>query len=141
MAIRAHVKLGSALRVSLNAGEALDMMEPVKFGSDDDTIVGCDGSDPLMIGWSEYAVSYTDGKIEANVILDGTAIIPVVVATSLTATRGKLAIGGTGATYSDAPTLGGGTTLRAVKGRFLQSGIAGDKVALLIGVTPPMVSA
>lgn len=67
---------------------------------------------------------------QVEVALLGYAIVPVKVGTGA-ATRGKYAIMAADG-FTD-QTLGGGTTVKYVAGKFMQSGIAGDIVGLLLG--------
>lgn len=101
----------------------------VKFGSDDDLLAAVTGPDADSFG---YVYSQT-GK-EVTVILDGHSVILVTVGASQTATRGKLAVmHSTANTYKDATTTGGGITAQHIAGRFLASGVAADKVPMMIG--------
>lgn len=108
----------------------------VKFGPDDDHVVACDSNDPLAIGWTHYAVTLIDATrtdLPVDVIMNGLGVIPVSVAAGQIATRGSPAVGVTGAaTYKNSPTVGGGATLTPFVGRFMQSGVAGDILGLLV---------
>lgn len=64
----------------------------------------------------------------ADVAVSG--IVPVLVGTG-GATRGEFAIA-TADGFAN-QTLGGGTTVRHIAGKFMQSGVPGDYVGLLIG--------
>lgn len=65
-----------------------------------------------------------------EVALLGYAIVPVKVGTG-GATRGAFAIMAADG-YTN-QTLGGGTTVKYPAGKFLQTGVAGDEVGLLLG--------
>lgn len=139
MATRAKLKLDRALVDSFVAAAYIPAeYTPVKFVTDDNHVTPCDANDVDMIGWAKYAISsaaFAAGHVQCDVVLNGTAIIPVLVADNGTATRGKLAVGQSSAHpgYTNAATLVAGATLQLIQGRFMQSGVAGDQVGLMIG--------
>lgn len=108
------------------AAAAVTAGMPVKLGTAE--------TDCLLAGANEKAIGIA---IESGVAGDtiqvslfGYAIVPVKVGTG-GATHGEFAIcAADGATNQ---TLGGGTTVKYVIGRFLQTGVVGDKVGLLLG--------
>lgn len=101
----------------------------VKFGAGDQLLAAVTGADPLSFGY----VSQQNGDV-VDVIMDGVAIIIVKVVAAGTATRGAYAVmSATANQYQDAATIGGGTTVQHVSGKFMNSGTDGDNVGLLIG--------
>lgn len=136
MATRALRNHDHAFILRYKSGGVIAEISAVKFGADDDHVVTCDSNDPDTIGWSHFAT--TAAEQEIDVFLNGTAIIPVYVASGQTATAGRWAIGVTGAqTYKNSTALNGGTTYAELHGKFMQSGVAGDRVGLLIGCMNP----
>ncbi len=101
----------------------------VKYNGDDNLLQAAGANDPLAIGivWKNNAAGRP-----AHVVMYGTGWIPVTVGTG-GATRGvdatTVADG-----FTDAATNGTGTVSQIIKGKFLQSGVAGDKVELMIGI-------
>lgn len=101
----------------------------VKFGSADQLLAAVTGADALSFGY----VFQQNGKT-VDVIMDGDAIIIVKVVASGTATRGAYAVmSATANQYQDAATIGGGTTVQHIAGRFMNAGTDGDYVGLLVG--------
>ena len=101
----------------------------VKFVSADQFLAAVDGADALSFGY----VFQQNGKT-VDVIMDGDAIIIVKVVASGTATRGAYAVmSATANQYQDAATIGGGTTVQHIAGRFMNAGTDGDYVGLLVG--------
>ena len=102
----------------------------VKFGSGSDMLLAAvTGADALSFGY----VFQQNGD-SVDVAMDGTAIIPVKVVASGTATRGAYAVmSATANQYQDAATIGGGTTVQHIAGRFMNAGTDGDYVGLLVG--------
>ena len=101
----------------------------VKFGAGDDLLAAVTGPDVDSFGhvWQQNGAA-------VEVIMDGIAVIEVTVGSGQTATRGKYAVmHSTANTYKDATAPGGGTTVQHIAGRFLASGVAGDKVPMMIG--------
>lgn len=108
------------------AAAAVTAGMPVKLG----TLA----TDVLLAGANEKAIGIAlDSGVAGdriNVSFFGYAIVPVKVGTG-GATHGEFAIcAADGATNQ---TLGGGTTVKYVIGRFIETGVVGDKVGLLIG--------
>jgi hypothetical protein len=118
---------------------ALAQWAEVKFGADDDTVAAAGTNDPLAIGWAHFDYPTAQINRPISIALNGYAIIPVKVGTG-GATRGKQAITVADG-YTDAANNGGGTTSQIIKGRFMQSGVVGDLVGLLIGGNDRSVSA
>lgn len=70
------------------------------------------------------------GELVQVALLTGGAIVPVKVGTAA-ATMGAYAeVGTTGLTDR---TLGGGTTVRYIAGKFLETGVSADIVGLVVG--------
>ncbi len=65
------------------------------------------------------------------------AIVSVKVGTAGATVGGYAVVGTTGAIDK---TFGGGTTVGYCLGKFLQTGVSGDKVALLIGMAPSVTA-
>ena len=92
----------------------------------DDTVQGTVAEDQLAIGIAEQ-----DGIAgeSVSIVMFGTGIVHVIVGTG-DAVRGRLAVavadGHTSVTIAD------GAVVRVSPGRFLQSGVAGDEVGLLV---------
>lgn len=137
MATRALTKLDFACRHTLTSDAAMDRGAEVKFGASDTACTAAGTNDPLAIGTVERAVT-ASGKA-VSVLLYGHAIIPVKVGTG-GATRGVDAITVADG-FTDAASNGGGTTSQIIKGKFMQSGAAGDVVGLLIGLNQRSVKA
>jgi len=137
MATRAHNKIQNALiqEFTVAAGQVATKGLSVKFASADDECQDCGaGEDGMGIALN----SATAGE-KVSVALDGHAIVPVKVGSAGTATRGLFAI--TNATGFTNQAIADGTTIRNLRGKFMQSGVAGDLVGLLIGVTTPKSTA
>lgn len=139
MALRAIRNVDKLFFYQFRTTANISALTPIKFGTDDDHVVACDANDPLTIGWVHYDVtriSSTLPDVPVDCILNGLGVIPVTVAAGQVATRGNAAVGVTGgSTYKNSPTIGGGATLTPFVGRFMQSGVAGDIIGMLIGVT------
>ena len=131
---RPREMLGNALVYQFESGCATAVAEgaEVKFGADDDTVAAVSANDPLAIGLCRKA--YTTAMATAGkpieVILYGNAIKVVTVGTG-GATRGvdatTVADG-----FTNAATNGAGTVSQITKGKFMQTGVAGDDVGLLL---------
>lgn len=137
MAARAHNKVQNALIQSFKvpATKAVTAGFRVKFSGADDAIENCGANeDGIGIALADGVA----GDTGIPVALDGIAIVPVKVGTG-GATRGLfakfLADGFTDQAIAD------GTTPRYLAGRFMQTGVVGDMVGLLIGVATPMSTA
>mgnify|MGYP001580825832 CR=1 FL=1 len=128
---RARQKLSTSLRYTFESGHATLAVAAgavVKFGADDDTLVIASAGDPLAIGIVEIAQPTATRPV--IVLLFGTGIVPVTVGTG-GATRGANAITVADG-FTNAATHGGGTTAQITYGKFLQTGVAGDIVGLLM---------
>ena len=133
MATRAHERLDNALILPFNDASqpAFTRGTEVKFDSSDTLLAATTGDDPLAIGFIYQ--SNAAGR-PASVVMSGFAVMPVTVGTG-GATRGKLAVRVSDG-FTDATTFGGGITAQTIRGQFLQSGVAGDVVGMMIGVNP-----
>lgn len=107
----------------------------VKFGSDDQLLAAAGTGDVLAIGITFMANAA--GR-PAHVAMYGHGVIGVIVGTG-GATRGVHAKGVADG-MTDAAANGGGSTSQIIKGQFLQTGVAGDLVELMIGVNPRSVT-
>lgn len=138
MAVRPHERLQYALTMPFTdpSMPAFTKGTEVKFGASDTLLAATSGSDPLAIG---VIVQGNAAGRPASVALYGHAIIPVVVGTG-GATRGVMAVRVADG-FTDAATVGGGTTVQYIRGQFLQSGVVGDTVGMLIGVNYSSVKA
>lgn len=139
MAVRAHERLEFALVIPFanDSQPAFAKGVEVKFNSSDTLLAATTDSDALAIG-----VTYSGnvaGRPASVVMYGSPAVIPVLVGTG-GATRGALAVrNATG--FTDAATVGGGTTVQYIRGQFTQTGVAGDYVGLNVGVNPSSVKA
>lgn len=98
----------------------------VKFGAADNLIIDDTAGD------AGFAIALETGVAGAvvQVALLGYAVVPVLVGTG-GATRGAYAISTSDGFTNQ--TMGGGNTLRNIAGRFMQTGVLGDMVGLLLG--------
>lgn len=102
---------------------------PVKFGAADNLVVLCAADDPLAIGIARVAGAVGEC---IEIVMMGTAITKAEL--SGTATRGLRAkCAATG--LVNATLVAAGTTLVSSPGIFLQSGVVGDVVPLLVSPT------
>lgn len=137
MAVRPHERLNNALIMTFSSTSmpAFTRGQEVKFGAADDLLAAAGTGDVLAIGIINQANAA--GR-PAEVCMYGHAVVPVVVGTG-GATRGVHAKGVADG-MTDAAANGGGTTSQIIKGQFLQSGVAGDVVGMMIGVNPRSVT-
>ncbi len=138
MAARATVKAENALvqRFTVKAATTATAGLKCKFGGSDTEVEVCAAGEAGS-GW--FKTSAAAGE-NVDVWLDGFAIIPVTVGTG-GATRGALAIFAAAADGMTDKTVGGGSTVAHVTGRFMNSGSATHTVGLLIGASISSVSA
>lgn len=137
MATRAHQKIQNALiqEFTVASGQTVTEGLSVKFASADDECQNCGaGEDGIGIALA----SATAGQ-KVSILLDGQNIVKVKVGTGGTATRGSYAI--TNATGHTNQAIADGTTVRYIRGKFMQSGVAGDMVGLMTGVVTPKSTA
>ncbi len=138
MAVRSHERLNGALIMQFDNSSmpAFSRGQEVKFNGSDTLLQAAGTNDVLAIGviYQSNAAGRT-----AHVVLYGHAIMPVTVGTG-GATRGvdatTVADG-----FTDAATNGAGTVSQIIKGKFMQSGVAGDVVGMLIGINQRSVKA
>lgn len=131
MAVRAKVNTNMGLMISFyhTSMPTFAKGDRVKFGNDDELLAAVTGPDADSFGFV-----WEQNGDETTVLCDGTAIIEVTVVTAGTATRGKYAVmSATANQYDLAAAPSGGSTAQVLAGRFMQSGIAGDKVSMMIG--------
>lgn len=138
MAVRPHERLNNALIMQFadSSQPAFTKGTEVKFNGSDTLLVATSGSDPLAIGVI-YAANLAGRP--ASVVMYGDKVMPVLVGTG-GATRGVQAVRVSDG-FTDAATVGGGTTVQYIKGQFLQSGVVGDTVGLMTGVNYSSVKA
>jgi hypothetical protein len=127
---RPQIKTDYATRHTFGGGcnVAVTRGLEVKFGATDDVCVLAGANDPLGIGIVEQAVATVGHSV--TIICFGNCIMDVTVGTG-GATRGTDAITVANG-FTDAAANGGGTTSQIIKGRFMQTGVAGDIVGLLM---------
>lgn len=127
---RPQIKLDNVTRHTFGGGcnVAVTRGVEVKFGATDDVCVLAGANDPLAIGIVENDVVTVGHPVV--IVCYGNGIMDVTVGTGA-ATRGIDAIT-VASGFTDAAANGGGTTSQIIKGRFMQSGVAGDKVGLLL---------
>lgn len=136
MATRALNKVQNGLiqHFLIPTSKATTKGKSVKFSAADNQIENCAADDDGI------GIALLDGVAgdTVPVLLDGFAIVPVLVGTG-DATRGGYAINAIDG-HKDV-TIADGTTDRKIRGKFMQSGVAGDLVGLLIGVSTPCPTA
>lgn len=110
----------------------------VKFSGADDQVEVC-GAAENGFGIALATVAADASNVQyVEVVLEGTVIVEVKVGTG-GATRGANAVMAADG-FTD-KTLGGGTTVAHAAGKFMQSGVAGDFVGMLVGGPVSSVSA
>lgn len=128
MAVRAVENLTNAciMDFTVASGQAATLGKCVKFSGDDNEIALSGATDVDTIG---VALStQTAGERVQVCMLTGGCVVKVLVGTG-GATRGKYAIVTTDGVTDQ--TLGGGTTVKYIVGKFVQSGSAGDYVGMI----------
>lgn len=136
MATRPHQKIDHAVIQSflIPSAKTTTKGKRVKFSGSDTGCEDCGaGEDGIGVALATGVAGDT-----VQVVLEGHAVVPVLVGTG-GATRGAFAkIVADG--YTD-QAIADGTTPRLLAGKFMQSGVAGDLVGLLIGVNTPCSTA
>lgn len=136
MAVRAHKKIQNALLMAFKPGGAIGAGRRVKFGADDDTVLEAGaGEDGVGVTLDAAAGASSD---RITIVMDGQAVVPVKVGTG-GATRGGYADNAADGLKDRA--IADGTNPRFLAGKFLQSGVVGDVVGLMIGVPTPTATA
>ncbi len=136
MATKAKVKLGGACidTFTVAAGQIVTEGFRVKFASADGEVQNCGaGEDGIGVAQS----SATAGQ-KVTVVLEGVAVVKVKVGTG-GASRGAYALPVANGFADQA--IADGTTPRRLAGKFMQTGVAGDSVGMLIGISTPMSTA
>lgn len=131
MAVRTKVNTNRGLFVSFEHASmpTFTKGDRVKFGSDDELLAAVTGPDADSFGFV-----WEQNGTEVTVLADGIAIVEVKIVSGGAATRGKYAVmSATANQYDDAAAPSGGTTAQVVAGRFMQTGVAGDTVSMMIG--------
>lgn len=139
MAVRPHERMEHALVMTFNDASmpAFSKGDEVKFDSSDTLLAETTNSDAAAIG---VVVQANAATRPVSVAMYGSpAVIPVLVGTG-GATRGAFAVKTTDG-FTNAATVGGGTTVQYIRGQFTQTGVVGDTVGLNIGVNPSSVKA
>lgn len=127
MAVRPHENLeGAVIRTfTVKAAASATKYYPLNHGAADDEVENANtGEDAFCIALETKAAGE---KVECA-LLTGTAVVPVRVGTG-GATRGLWAVMVADGVTNQ--TLGGGTVVAFVLGKFLQSGVVGDVVGLM----------
>lgn len=129
MAVRPESVLTNAIikTYTVVGGGSTTEYLPVKFSGADTTVTVCGAGDN---GFAIALETKTAGEKVRVAVVTGGSIIPVKVGTG-GATRDAYAKAAADGLTDQ--TLGGGTTVRYIFGKFLQSGVAGDRVGLLAG--------
>lgn len=131
MATRAfeHLKNVIILTRTVKSGSTIPLGTKVVFVTDDNTVDPCGAADDLAIGTSISATTVGDGIRTIQIALDFIGVVKMLVGTG-DSTRGKkqktITAGGG---ITDAGTSGV-TTATAIAGVALQSGVAGDYIAV-----------
>lgn len=129
MATRSEMNLSNALIVTkvVKASSAATVGKCGKYDTDETKVLDCSaGDNPDVI----FLETKTAGQSVQCVVLCGSAIVPVLVGTGA-ATAGEYAtVVSDGVTNQ---TVGGGTTVVYLAGKFTQTGVLGDTVGLAVG--------
>lgn len=128
MTARAHSTLysrGLIRTYTVQAAGAVTKGMSVKLGTSEDEVLNASTNDKAI----GYATETKAAGERVEICMAGYAIVPVLVGTG-DATHGEHAIAAANGLTNQ--TLGGGTTVKYIEGIFLQTGVAGDTVALLV---------
>lgn len=136
MAVRATESLQEALIRPFTVATSKTVTEGfrVKFSGADNAIENCGAGE---LGFAIARASGVAADV-VNCVLEGNAVVRVKVGTG-GATRGVYAMMAADG-YTDQGTTDG-ATVRYLAGIFMQSGVVGDMVGMLVGVTAPFSSA
>lgn len=136
MAVRALKLLSKCLfhKFYVASGQAVTAGQRVKFASSDTEVQNC-GANEAGIG---TAVDTAVAGAPVEIMLDGHAVVPITVGTG-GATRGLYAKS-TANGYAD-QAIADGTTPRFIAGMFMQSGVAGDVIGMMVGIPTPLSTA
>jgi hypothetical protein len=134
MAARADNKISLGTVQDFFASGTVTRGFRVKFGAGDDLCVNC-GAGESGIGIA--LADATTGQ-SVQILLEGHAVVPMKVGTG-GATRGGFAVPVADGVTTQA--IADGTTPRHLVGKFMQTGVAGDLVGVLIGCTTPTPTA
>lgn len=139
MATRAKVKRNNSLHdvFGVPATKTATEGQRVKFSGADNLVENC-GANEAGIGIAQATVVGSASNPPVEVILDGYAVERVKVGTG-GATRGLYAKS-TADGFTD-QAIADGTTPRFIAGMFMQSGVVGDYVGMLLGVPTPLSTA
>lgn len=136
MATKAKIKLDRACidTFTVASGQTVTEGFRVKFASADGECQNCGAGED---GFGIAQASGTAGQ-KVSIVLEGSAVVKVKVGTG-GATRGAYSIPVANG-YAD-QAIADGTTPRRLAGKFMQTGVAGDFVGMLIGIATPMSTA
>lgn len=136
MATKAKIKIDHALidTFTVASGQIVTEGFRVKFAAVDGECQNCGAGED---GFGIAQASATAGQ-RVSVVLEGTAIVKVKVGTG-GASRGAYAIPAANGFTDQA--IADGVTPRRLAGKFMQTGVAGDFVGMLIGIATPMSTA
>ena len=129
MAVRPDVKVQNALVVTytVKAASSVTQYMPVTLDAATDTVLdSTSGQNPIGIAMEAGAA----GAQVQVFMLTGGGIVPVKVGAAGATAGGYAEVGTTGLVDR---TLGGGTTVRYIAGKFKQTGVSGDIVGLIVG--------
>lgn len=135
MATRAHNIKDSAIirKFLIPATKAVTEGFRVKFSGADNQVENCGAGD------DGFGIALQTGVAgdEIEVLLEGFAVVKVKVGTG-GATRGLYAIMAADGLTDRA--IADGTNVRYCPGKFMQSGVVGDVVGLLLGAATPVAT-
>lgn len=136
MATRAKQKIdfGCIEAFTVASGQTVTAGYRVKFASADNECQNC-GVNEDGIGIALQAGAAGE---KVSILLDGQGIVKVIVGTG-GATRGSFAV--TVANGFTNQAIADGATVRYLAGKFMQTGVAGDTVGLLVGCPTPKSTA
>lgn len=129
--VRPDIRMKNATIVTKIVKNTVTVTEGVgvKLASTNDNEVDISGANDNSYGVALSTVVGDGVKLVQVALLTGGAVIPVKL--SSTATKGSFAIAGSGGFENQ--TIGGGTTVKYIAGKFENSGVVGDIVGLATG--------
>lgn len=133
MAARALSDLKNALvkQYTVKNGSAIVAGKRIKFGASDTEIDVAGANDDLAFGTAlETKTGNAAGTVQCTVVLDGFAIVPMLVGTG-GATRGTNQVQAADGVTDMAGS--GVTNAKPPCGRAMQSGVVGDLIGVLVG--------
>lgn len=135
MAARPTKKVQNALVVTkaVKAASTVTIGMPVSIDTATDTVLDATSGQNafgIAAGPGNFGDTLSAGAMVQVYMLTGGAIVPVKVGTTNATQGGYAEVGTTGAVDR---TLGGGTTVRYILGKFAETGVSGDFVGLIVG--------